>query len=458
MMVAHTFLPQSRGGMENHINHLRQHLRSRGHEVGVLYRIHAPDRPEFTLIEEQWEDAPVWKVVHNFSNPMPTLHPYYSRPIEERFAQVIEDFAPTLIHFHHLGGGLSTTLPSVARRRGIPTLWTLHDFWPMCFLSSLLTPDGRLCPGPDQGIRCAECLWLLHRRAPASSLLRQRTQGMAPWQVVKSLPWVLWDTFVALVLRNSQLPLRQEMIALTARDEHLRRVLMVPDLLISPSKFLVDTFVEWGIPASRFRHLPNSVAPALLGHRRPPDTAPHVRLSVGFIGRLYPYKGAHLLAGAFRQIDPAQARLRIWGDPPVPDDEGYYHALKHDVEGAPHISLEGGFPPDQLAQVLGQIDVLVVPSTWYENNPLVILEAFAMGIPVIAGDVGGMAELVEHEKNGLLFRTGDREDLAAKLRLLIEQPERLSHYRAHIRAPWSQAEMGAAVERIYDELSQCRSS
>jgi glycosyltransferase involved in cell wall biosynthesis len=451
LMTAHTFLPASRGGMENHIYYLARHLLSRGHEVGVVYRIHDPTREEYEVVEDEWEGISVWQVVHNFTDPIPTPHGYYNRPIEDRVLRLVERFRPDVVHFHHLAG-LSTSLPGALRRTSAQTVWTLHDFWPLCYLSSLRTPDGRLCPGPDGGVRCVECLWLEHRPVIIPDYFRRRTEGLGPAALLRQLPWALWDTFMELVLRSSQLRLRQKMLSLTARDVHMRQVLANVDLLISPSRFLIEIFAAWGIPAERFRHVPNSVAPALLVHWRPADTPLHDPLAFGFLGRLFPYKGAHVLVEAFRTLPPEQATLRIWGDPPVPDEEGYYPALRASAGDAPHISFEGAFSPEALGDVLDQIDVLIIPSIWYENNPLVILEAFAAGIPVVAGDVGGMAELVAHDRTGLLFRTGDAADLAAKLDLLIREPARIERYRSHIEPPWTMEEMGAAVEQIYHQL------
>ena len=83
---------------------------------------------------------------------------------------------------------------------------------------------------------------------------------------------------------------------------------------------------------------------------------------------------------------------------------------------------------------------------------MVILEALTVGIPVVTSDLGGMAELVEHDRTGLLFSTGDSNDLAEKLQSLINEPDQLKRLRSHITPPWSQEEMGAAVELLYREF------
>ena len=92
------------------------------------------------------------------------------------------------------------------------------------------------------------------------------------------------------------------------------------------------------------------------------------------------------------------------------------------AEGDPRVNFAGAFPNERMAEELGRIDVLVVPSTWYENGPLVVYSALAAGIPVVASNFGGLSEIVEHEENGLLFEPGDQVDLARQLERLCEDP------------------------------------
>jgi glycosyltransferase involved in cell wall biosynthesis len=161
-----------------------------------------------------------------------------------------------------------------------------------------------------------------------------------------------------------------------------------------------------------------------------------------------------LLVDAFLKSGLAgAARLRIWGGCPSEKYESYVSRIESKARGSDAIALEGSFPADRLPDVLDQIDVLVIPSVLYENNPLVILEAFAAGIPVIAGDVGGMAELVHHDKDGLLFHLGDMDDLAEKLALMVEA-EKLQYYRSNIASPLTFSEMGSEVERLCASLVQ----
>lgn len=450
LMVSHAFLPESMGGVENHIRQLARYLIEDGHQVGVFYRLHAPGKAEYCLIEGKWEGIQIFKVVHNFTKGMYTPFSYYDRKIEERFLHVVDQFQPDIVHIHHLGG-LSTSLIGAAKRHGLPVLWTLHDFWPMCPLSHLLTVDGRICHGPDDGMRCVECLWLQSREHQASTSVKVRLQELGFWESLRRAPRFVRD-FIVLRLMGGHNTLLDQYLVLPSRNYHMRHLLLQPDCLLSPSQFLIDKFVEWGIPERQFRHVQNGVAKILRQSRRAIDAPFHDPFTFGFVGTLYPYKGVDTLISAFEQAALPNTSLRIFGGAPSSAVfRDYYAGVEAQVARLENVTLEGRFVPEALPEILKQLDVLVLPSRLYENNPLVILEAFAMGIPVIAGNVGGMAELVRHDVNGLQFRLGDVTDLVDKLRMAIE-PARLRRYRAAIHPPNTVEEVGETVRRIYEEL------
>jgi glycosyltransferase involved in cell wall biosynthesis len=453
LMVAHTFLPETRGGMENHAYNLAQYLLSQGHEVGMFYRFRDRDLEEYQLFEDEWESMRTFKFARNYRNPMPTPFPFYDRQAEVLFEGVLDAFQPDLVHVHHLAD-LSTTLPAAAKRRGLPTIATVHDYWPMCFMSHLRTPDGIVCPGPDEGLRCVECLWKKQLTIYEPVNVRARARDLGFWESVRRAPrfgadW-LYARMAAGNAHSTHANLRNEMIALTARNDHMRRVHTQFDVMISPSRFLIEKFAEWGVPETNFRHLYNSVS-ASLRELRAERRKLQEPVEFGFMGTMYPPKGAHVLVEAFKLLNSDRATLHLWGGIPNVTAEGYANDLVAQAEGVPNLIFEGSFPPEQLPQVLRQTDVLVVPSVWYENNPLVILEAQSAGIPVLAGDAGGMAELVDDDKTGLLFRMGDAQDLAEKMGMMLDLG-RLERYGAAVKPPWSHEEMGAEVEKIYREL------
>ncbi|HNS49560.1 MAG TPA: glycosyltransferase family 4 protein [Anaerolineae bacterium] len=453
LMVAHTFLPESRGGMENHAFYLSKYLLSAGHEVGVLYRVRSKGTDPCALDTGQWEGLRVFRLMRGNSAPGPVFYPFYDPRAEGLFERVLQTFQPEVVHFHHLVD-LSASLVSAAARHGIPTVFTLHDFWPMCIMSHLRTPDGDLCHGPDEGLRCAECLWKQQAQAHAPVSIRTRYRELGLRESLRRAPRFVADVLFARLAGGSHefsnANLRVQMASLPWRNSYMRQALTSCTQLISPSRFLMEKYVEWGVPASHFLQIYNSVPGSLRSLRSLPRGV-HDRVRFGFLGSLYPPKGVHVLIEAFRQMGSSAAELHIWGAAPNPGAQPYADQVHEQGRDVPSLCFEGGFPPADLGRILQDLDVLVVPSTWYENNPLVILEAFAAGIPVIAGDIGGMAELVQPNVNGLLFRVGDPGDLASRMSMMLD-PARLEQCRGGTPVPASHDELGATVERVYRGL------
>ena len=156
---------------------------------------------------------------------------------------------------------------------------------------------------------------------------------------------------------------------------------------------------------------------------------------MGFHGTIAEHKGLHVLVDAFRRLpESAGATLRICGG--IGDFPDYTAAVLEAIDRDPRINLAGRIPQEQMARELEQIDVLVVPSIWYENAPLVVYSAFAAGVPVVATDLGGMSEVVVDGQNGLLFAPADAAGLAAQLLRLAAEPGLLDTAGArHDRAP-----------------------
>jgi glycosyltransferase involved in cell wall biosynthesis len=195
------------------------------------------------------------------------------------------------------------------------------------------------------------------------------------------------------------------------------RVVPAVDRFLAPSRFLRERFVrEWGIPAERIEYLPFGVD---LGAFRAVPRTRSPQLRVGFLGSLIEVKGAHVLLEAWGRI-PAELRARgslVLRGPRLHEPD-YVARLEDRAKEVGARLLE---PLDRsgIAPALAAIDLLVVPSLWFENAPLVIHEAFAAGTPLLVSDLGGMAELVEEGRGGWRFPAGDVDALARRLSALL---------------------------------------
>ncbi|RME97159.1 MAG: glycosyltransferase, partial [Chloroflexi bacterium] len=237
---------------------------------------------------------------------------------------------------------------------------------------------------------------------------------------------------------------------MTRRADVLKTTLASVDIAICPSEFLLNTYHNRGFSAQQMqfirqglRHIPNW----------PVQKNPSSKIRVGYIGQLAPHKGVHVLVDAFCRLpDLAEAELTIYGDPG--HFAGYAAQLRAAAAERLDIHFSGSFDNAQVSQVYRNLDVLVVPSIWYENSPNTILEAFAHQTPVITSNLGGMAELVAHQKTGLLFTPGSATDLADKLSTVLANPALLAGWRQNIQPPKSLPQEMEELEQVYRTLGE----
>jgi glycosyltransferase involved in cell wall biosynthesis len=170
---------------------------------------------------------------------------------------------------------------------------------------------------------------------------------------------------------------------------------------------------------------------------------------VTYVGTIAEHKGVHVLIEALNGIEDPRVHCRIWGD--LTAFIEYSDRLRALIQN-PHTHLMGPFPPDRIADVLAQTDLLVIPSLWFENSPLTIHEAALAEIPVLCSDRGGLAEYVTDGVTGLHFRLGDAQDLRSKILRFLDIPGPLPHFNPQALRIKSIAEDARDMESRYLRL------
>ncbi|MCB9761976.1 MAG: glycosyltransferase [Alphaproteobacteria bacterium] len=429
LQVIHGYPMRYNAGSEVYTRTLTRGLRARGHDVAVFTREEDPFAPDAALrVERDEPDIPLY-VVNN-----PRLKDRYRHDgIDARFGEVLDAFRPDVVHIGHLNH-LSTSLVFEASRRGLPVLYTLHDYWLMCPRGQLMQmfpedPEDlwAACPGQEDRRCASRCYARYFGGDPA-----QRDHDLDAWA-----DWV------------------------GRRMAHVREVVEHIDAFIAPSAYLRARFEEdFGLPAAKLITLDYGFDRARLAGRRRAEGEP---FTFGYIGTHIPAKGIHLLLQAFGEVQ-GDARLVIWGRERA-QNTAALRALAARLPGSERVSWRPEYRnEDIVAEVFNHVDAIVVPSVWVENAPLVIHEAQQAGVPVITADVGGMAELVEHEVNGLRFRHRDPRELARQMQRLADAPSLACRLgaRGHLRTPDGQIpsveEHVTAIEGIYRDLLRRRDS
>ncbi|MDP2952237.1 MAG: glycosyltransferase family 4 protein, partial [Chloroflexota bacterium] len=359
---------------------LAQELGRRGHDVLVFY-------PEENITPGEEEETTSGFRVHRVlyppgSNPLQLFLLSFRNPFVERsFARLIERERPDIVHFQHLKG-LSVKLIPLVKGYGLPTIYSLHDYWLFCGNAQLITPRQKVCSGPFFWLNCAYCA-AARIEAPFLVMAAPAIAGLFAY--------------------------RAYLVGRAIRDV---------DLFVAPTAFVKEVFIKRGLPEGKVRQIDHGIDFQVReGTERLDD-----KFHFAYIGGLAWQKGVHVLIRAFNKLDPERAVLSVYGD-----EEAFpsYVEDLHRMARNPAIRFSGRLTHEELGPVLADTDVLVVPSLWYETSSLVIQEAFAAQVPVIASRLGALAEKVRHEVDGLLFAAGKPEALRQAMERLMETPSLL---------------------------------
>jgi GT2 family glycosyltransferase/glycosyltransferase involved in cell wall biosynthesis len=474
LLVAHGFPPAASGGTELYVEALARALRAAGDEVLVLAREADPARPELAIREEEREGLRLFLLNHTFRTSSGFSDTYRNATVVRLAAALIAAERPDVAHIHHLTG-LSADLPETFARLAVPTVLTLHDYWMICHRGQLLDRGLHRCAGPLPG-GCPHCLGPEAGAASVHVVARQlrRVGGRLPAlaRAARLATALLGSHRESRPAGGSAAPGRADamgpggrasQLATRERARFMVRQLAFPQLLLALSHTLRERFVAFGVPAERLvlhelgiplgpfrspsrggeRH-PGQAAPG-----DPPATAARQPLRLGFLGSLMVSKAPDVLLRAFERLHPGEASLRILGGhTPYHGDDSYRRRLAP-LLTLPSVRWEGALPHAAVPAALAALDAVVVPSIWLENSPLVIREAFAAGVPVIASDLGGMREMVRDGVDGLLFPPGDVAALHRCLRRLLDEPGLLGRLRSGIAPVEDIAADAARTRELY---------
>lgn len=318
----------------------------------------------------------------------------YSTSARRSLRHEIERVWPDVVHVHNFFPRLSPSVYDACR--DVPVVQTLHNYRLLC-PNALFFRDGHACE---------DCLGRL-----------------VPWPGVAHACYR--DS------RAATVPVATMLTTHRIRGTWTRRVAAY----IALTGFARDKFVEGGLPAGRIAIKPNFVYPDPgMGEKR--------GRYVLFVGRLSEEKGVEKLLAAHERL-AGRVRLKIVGDGPLAPVVAKYAEHRKEVEWL------GRQPRDRVALLMKEAQLLLFPSVCYEGFPMVIAEAFAAGLPVVASNRGSMVSLISHGRTGLHFDPGDPEDLAAQIDWALAHPSELGRMREAARAEF---EKEYTAERNYEML------
>ena len=353
-----------RGGDCTAVFSMEKLLKEKGHKVAIF----SMNRPENA--PSPWKKYFPKEVSFSFSSPASAsslfaaisgffsafVRIFHSPATARKFKRLLADFQPNVVHLHNIHSYLSPIVAQIAHQKGIRVVWTLHDYKLICPTYSCLR----------NGKNCEICF---------------NNKSNVVWHKCMK------NSYIASLLAY-----------LEACWWNRKKLSRMTDTFISPSVFLKSKMEEAGFQSIQIEVLPNFMPDKLTCY---PIKADYYC----YVGRLSEEKGGNILLDAASQLPYS---LKVIGEGHL--SEKYREAYSH-----PQIEFCGYMPKEELYPIVQKARFIVIPSICYENNPFSVIEALCMGTPVLGAKIGGIPELIEEKKNGMLFLPGDVPDLINKI-------------------------------------------
>ncbi|WP_018184577.1 glycosyltransferase family 4 protein [Kaistia granuli] len=412
LVVAHNHPDLHPGGTEIFAHDLFRAYQRAGSEalfLGATNRLHRDEKPgtSFQGIGNGQDEILLW-AGHFDRFFMSQVDLYGVIPDLEA---LLTEFRPDVVHIHHLLL-IGAEFPALVRRvlPDARIVMTLHDYYLICAHDGLMMRTHG----------------------------RERCHGASPDRCHGCFPEVGADQFLL-------------------RERYLKTLLATVDRFVSPSAFLKDRFVAWGLDAARIDVIANGQP----GGRRVAASRcadGSARNVFGYFGNLNPWKGGTVLLDAAERLiqGGVDFELRVHGGTPFQADAFKTELDDRFARTNSHVVRRGAYRREDVPELMAAVDWVVVPSIWWENAPLVIQEAQQQGRPVIVSGIGGMAEMVEHDVNGLTVAPDDPIDLARTMRQAAGDADLWRRLSGNANAPPTIDAVASRYLALFDALARVK--
>ncbi|MFR9660664.1 MAG: glycosyltransferase [Rikenellaceae bacterium] len=384
ILLANKFYYRRGGDCVCTIN-LEEMLKANGHEVAIFAMQHPENLP--SAWSEYFPSEVSFKPGLGLFETL--KRPFGSAEVKRKFLQLLGDFQPDVVHLHNIHSQLSPIIGKLAHQKGIKVVWTLHDYKLLCPRYDCLKNGETICE---------ECFTDKSKVKEYKCMKGSTVGSLLAYHEAKS-----WT--------------RERLEAQT-------------DAFICPSQFMAEKMAQGGFAAAKLQTLCNFIDVEKC-RKESYDKGDYYC----YIGRLSHEKGVQTLIKVARQLP---YRLKIVGG-------GALEAELRELIGEDsNIELLGHKEWREIKEIVGGARFCVVPSEWYENNPLSVIEAQCLGTPVLGAEIGGIPELIEPGASGMTFASGNATELKAKIEamfamkfdyeILAEESQQRYYASAHYEA------------------------
>ncbi|BAU15124.1 glycosyl transferase group 1 [Leptolyngbya sp. NIES-3755] len=467
------FPPDSFGGVEVYLDGLVEDLRA----IGLNCKVAAARTQNQSTIE-QYRSTEVFRY-----------------PNLEAFQAWLRENQSDIYHQHTVRSSCGLPHLQSAKQLGMKTISTIHMPDISCLRGTMMQGGNSACDGKIDIARCSACLGVSKRVPNWAS------------EALSNLPSSIAVSIRDRLRQSSDVRLRQlgTTIATPSQIRNQQRqfdqLVEFSDRIVLVCQWLYDAFVLNGVPESKlvlsrhgvttpvkpnrsvdavdssppkspilgdfeslrhfgsksptrggFRGLPRSTAITDQSGTSPIQDAPHSPIRIGFLGRWQETKGVQILAKALQQIPNVPVELVIHATHADRHGSTNREKVVSIANSDPRIQIKPPLARTEISPAIAQFDLLAVPSQWMETGPLVVLESFAMGTPVIGSDLGGIAELVQHRINGWLVPASDVKSWANAIAFLAQHPNTIAQLKQGIQPVKTRATVAQEMVELYQSL------
>lgn len=430
--VPYTYFPDPSGGTEVYVRNLAQGLA----RLGYFSSIAAPGTKS---AKYEHEGVQVYRFQ---SDPRPRLDLAYGVPdgvAAENFRTILDELRPGIVHLHARTAAVSERICDLAHDAGARVVFTYHTPTVSCARGTMMLYGNEPCDGVVERRRCTSCALAAHGVPIVLSAL----SASIPDRLASSAASLSKLGRPAAALRISAL--------IGQTHDRFRSFMAKVDHLVAVCQWVRDVLARNGVPDGKLtvsRHgipenRPVSGQASARGQRGP--------LKLSYFGRIDRPKGPDLLVRAVAAIPNANVTLDLFAI--FQADNGISRKRVQDwLARDARLQLRGGVVPDEVRQVMADYDLIAIPSRCLETGPLVALEAFAAGVPVLGANLGGIAESVRNGVDGVLVRPDDVGAWADAISMLADNRRRVDELRENIRPPRTMSQVADDMAGIYTKL------
>lgn len=439
--------PRQIGGVVNYTRPLALKYCELGHEVFYMYSGASLSKYDLTLkpyikIHKKLFPFECAEIINSECLPFNYGHPLLdmsSSRMDDVFKRYVKDKEPDVVHIHSRFG-LTASINEIANTFGSVVVNTIHVYGYICQKRVMIDHNGEPCHGPDNLLKCAVCTgYVNYNKERLRALVvnfKESVRDANPklYSKLQSLKNNFKFNETRPSVRNERNKLRNcetyNVKELAKKlDDRLSYCINIlnkySDCTICVSNDVKSTLIRYGIQEYTLivQHIGSVIAEKQFNNTKTIGDP----IVIGNIGGVNYYKGTHILLEAIAKVKHRNFILKIFGR----YDHKYISEFNDKINSMP-VEFTGSYKPDDLPEILKQIDVMVLPSICNDTAPQTIFESFSGGVPIISSNIGGFPDFVQHEHNGLLFDAGNSNDLAEKLDYILAHPNRIDDFRNNI--------------------------